>query len=107
MQQIYTQNKKYKKKKPDFKCGPVLNLMADDFLSTYEWRVLRMKVIKKYGAKCQCCGASPETGAVINVDHIKPRKRFPNLALDESNLQVLCDACNQGKSNWDQTDWRK
>ena len=43
----------------------------------------------------------------MNVDHIKPRKLFPNLALDSSNLQVLCEVCNHGKGNWDMTDWRK
>lgn len=79
---------------------------SDDFLQSFEWRRLRLKIIKKYGATCQCCGASPQTGAVINVDHIKPRKFFPNLALDENNLQVLCNDCNHGKGNWDETDWR-
>jgi hypothetical protein len=79
---------------------------ATDFLLTYEWRKLRMQVISHYGARCMCCGASPKTGAVINVDHIKPRKLFPNLALDFDNLQILCSICNHGKGNWDMTDWR-
>lgn len=79
---------------------------GDSFLGTYEWRTLRMKALKKYGAKCQCCGATPDTGAVMNVDHIKPRRIFPHLALDINNLQVLCGACNHGKGNWDMTDWR-
>jgi len=77
-----------------------------DFLESYQWRKLRMEVLKKYGAICQCCGASRKTGAVINVDHIKPRKLFPHLALNINNLQVLCAACNHGKGNWDMTDWR-
>lgn len=54
-----------------------------------------------------CCGATPATGAVINVDHIKPRKKYPHLALEISNLQILCHDCNHGKGNWDETDWRK
>jgi hypothetical protein len=80
---------------------------TDDFLQTYEWRKLRMVVIRKRGAKCECCGATPADGVtVINVDHIKPRRKHPELALEESNLQVLCHVCNHGKGNWDQTDWR-
>lgn len=79
---------------------------SNAFLQSYAWKKLRLKVIKKYGAVCMCCGDSPATGAVINVDHIKPRKLFPELALEESNLQILCHDCNQGKGNWDQTDWR-
>jgi 5-methylcytosine-specific restriction endonuclease McrA len=79
---------------------------TDDFLSTYEWRKVRMEALKKYGPKCMCCGATPATGAVMNVDHIKPRKLFPELALELSNLQILCHECNHGKGNWDQSDWR-
>jgi hypothetical protein len=81
-------------------------VISDSFLSSYDWRKLRMEALKKYGSKCQCCGATPATGAVMNVDHIKPRKFFPELALSLSNLQVLCHECNHGKGNWDQTDWR-
>lgn len=81
---------------------------TNEFLSSYEWRRLRMEVIQERGARCECCGASPKDGrTVINVDHIKPRKLFPQLALDKSNLQVLCHVCNHGKGNWDQTDWRE
>lgn len=79
---------------------------SDDFLRSYEWRVLRFAVLAEVGARCQCCGASAATGAVINVDHIKPRKTHPELALVKGNLQVLCDACNHGKGNWSTKDWR-
>jgi 5-methylcytosine-specific restriction endonuclease McrA len=83
-----------------------VDVKTDAFLSTYEWRKTRMLALKKYGPRCQCCGATPATGAVMNVDHIKPRKLFPELALEVSNLQILCHDCNHGKGNWDTTDWR-
>ncbi len=83
-----------------------IDVRADDFLQTYEWRRVRMEALKMYGARCQCCGASPADGAVMNVDHIKPRKLFPHLALSLDNLQILCHECNHGKGNWDMTDWR-
>lgn len=79
---------------------------TDAFLESFEWRRLRMKALKQYGAKCMCCGATPASGAVMNVDHIKPRKIFPELALSLENLQILCHDCNHGKGNWDMTDWR-
>jgi len=85
---------------------PIPSVASDAFLSTYEWRRVRMQALKKYGARCQCCGATPASGAVMNVDHIKPRKIFPELALSLENLQVLCHECNHGKGNWDMTDWR-
>jgi 5-methylcytosine-specific restriction endonuclease McrA len=84
-----------------------IRVESDAFLQTYEWRKVRMEALKKYGAKCQCCGTTPAHGAIMNVDHIKPRKLFPSLALDINNLQILCHDCNHGKSNWDMTDWRQ
>ncbi|HEV2099337.1 MAG TPA: HNH endonuclease [Stellaceae bacterium] len=83
-----------------------LDVTGDEFLQTHAWKQLRYKALRKYGRRCQCCGATPESGAIMNVDHIKPRRRFPELALRLDNLQVLCGDCNQGKGNWDQTDWR-
>lgn len=78
----------------------------DAFLLTYEWRRARTAVLKRDGARCACCGATPAHGVKMHVDHIKPRKFFPNLALTLDNLQVLCEECNHGKGNWDMTDWR-
>jgi hypothetical protein len=79
---------------------------TDAFLESYEWRRVRMVVLKRDGARCGCCGATPADGVRMHVDHIKPRKKFPELSLDTNNLQVLCEVCNHGKGNWDQTDWR-
>lgn len=112
--------KKLKRAKQWFinKCGPVTISKpgvadkayyppeSDAFLQTYEWRRARMAAIKRHGARCQCCGSTPADGVRIHVDHIKPRKLFPQLALDQENLQVLCEVCNHGKGNWDMTDWR-
>lgn len=57
----------------------------------------RYQVLKR-DRRCQLCGAGPED-AVLHVDHIVPRSRGGSNDLD--NLQVLCQACNLGKSNTD------
>lgn len=77
----------------------------DRFYRTPEWRRLRYDVLVKHGSRCMACGVTPAEGAIMNVDHIKPRKLFPHLALDMNNLQVLCAQCNEGKGNRDQTNW--
>lgn len=83
-----------------------------EFYKSWEWRTLRMKVLKFHGHRCQSCGATPANYDAagnpvrIVVDHIKPVRRFWDLRLDPSNLQVLCDECNQGKGAWDETDHR-
>lgn len=83
----------------------------DPFLQSREWQVLRMRALERDGAKCSCCGrrAGREAGVeiVINVDHVKPRLRYPELALTLDNLQVLCNLCNRGKGNTFETDWRQ
>lgn len=77
------------------------------FYSSREWLQLRVRVLEKYECKCMMCGRSPKVhGVIIHVDHIKPRSKFPELALEFSNLQVLCEECNMGKSNKYQTDYR-
>jgi 5-methylcytosine-specific restriction endonuclease McrA len=85
-----------------------LQATSDEFLASFQWRRLRMEVLKERGRRCECCGATPSDGVtVVHVDHIKPRKLHPELALEKSNLQILCATCNHGKGNWDQTDWRE
>jgi len=79
---------------------------SSQFFDSKEWRELRYKAILKYGRKCACCGATPDSGAIIQVDHVKPRSKYPSLALDIGNLQVLCKDCNLGKGAWDSTDFR-
>ena len=79
----------------------------DGFYKSREWLELRVRVLEKYECKCMMCGRSPKFHrVVIHVDHIKPRSKFPNLSLDFNNLQLLCAACNLGKSNKYETDWR-
>lgn len=80
--------------------------MSDEFLTSREWMDLRYSVLKKHNGCCQLCGSRGSDDNPIQVDHIKPRSKFPELALAESNMQVLCRRCNMGKGAGDQTDWR-
>ena len=79
----------------------------DTFYKSEDWRTVRFIALKRSKGCCVLCGRSNRAhGVILHVDHIKPRSRFPALALDASNLQVLCEDCNLGKSNRDTTDWR-
>ncbi len=81
-------------------------IASNEFLKSYKWRELRQKVLDKYDGRCMCCGATASDDIYLCVDHIKPRKTHPELALDINNLQILCNACNHGKANWNSRDWR-
>ena len=82
---------------------------AVNFYSSQAWLNLRRQVFERDNNRCACCGASPahDPNTVLHVDHIKPRSSHPELALDIDNLQILCAACNLGKSNLSQRKWRE
>jgi len=85
-----------------------IKLSHNNFYRSSEWRELRYKKlvshIQSKGRVCECCKSNTNK---LHVDHIKPRSIRPDLELDITNLQVLCDVCNVGKSNVDATDWSK
>lgn len=89
------------KRTPTVKYTP--GLKGNDFYNTREWRELRYKALVMHGKVCMACGTKE---GIFHVDHIKPRSKHPDLELELDNLQVLCESCNLGKSNKDETDWR-
>ncbi len=78
----------------------------EGFYKSAAWKLLRYMALKNADGRCECCGASAADGSQLHVDHIKPRCQEPSLALELTNLQVLCNDCNMGKGGWDSTDWR-
>ncbi len=77
------------------------------FYFTDEWRAIRYQALKANDGRCELCGRGRNDGVILHVDHIKPRSKYPELELELSNTQVLCEDCNMGKSNRDETDWRE
>lgn len=80
---------------------------ASEFYLSESWRRVRYEALRRYGGMCQLCGERARVGMPLHVDHIKPRSKFPELALDIKNLQILCEGCNVGKGNQDDMDWRQ
>lgn len=85
----------------------------DPFYSSKEWKEMRYQVLKENGGRCECCGKSKKdlredgiTKVKLTVDHIIPRSVEKSKELDINNLQVLCQDCNEAKSNTDFSDWR-
>lgn len=79
---------------------------AKEFYLSPAWRYLRYDVFLRDGKICAVCGATPEDGTRLHVDHIIPLRQDWSLRLKAENLQVLCEECNQGKGSRDSTDWR-
>ena len=64
--------------------------MSDSFYSSKAWHKLRAQALKRDGYRCRMCGVDVRGKGAASVDHIVPRRRAPELALDLGNLQVLC-----------------
>jgi len=76
-----------------------------NFYDSQKWKKLRLRAFEEYGNRCQCCGRFPPE-VILDVDHVKPRSKFPELELELDNLQILCRDCNRGKSNFTSVDFR-
>lgn len=70
-------------------------ILSDQFYNSIEWRKLRETILDKGPKMCRKCSNTDN----LEVDHIKPRSKYPELALEKTNLQILCRACNRSKSN--------
>ena len=79
---------------------------AESFYTSEGWRRVRYQALELADGGCVLCGRTRKHGVVLHVDHIKPRSLYPHLSLVLTNLQVLCDDCNLGKSNKSERDWR-
>lgn len=76
------------------------------FYQSEAWRRVRYIALQKSNGACVLCGRTQRHhGVILHVDHIKPRSKYPDLELSVKNLQVLCEDCNLGKGNKDDTDW--
>lgn len=64
------------------------------FLRSPEWKAMRLVILERDGKVCACCGSVSQ----IQIDHILPRSKFPELQLDADNLRVLCWPCNKAKN---------
>jgi 5-methylcytosine-specific restriction endonuclease McrA len=56
------------------------------------WKDLSRKAWKLYGRVCRFCGH--QNSGRFYLDHIKPVRERPDLAMDIRNLQPLCARCH-------------
>lgn len=81
-------------------------LLGSNFYKSRVWKIVRQRALKIYGAECHCCLSQGSKLEPLHVDHIKPKSLYPRLALDITNLQILCKKCSEQKSNLHETDYR-
>ena len=77
------------------------NSYKEGFYESEQWKTLRNQALQQYGCQCLRCGNKNH----IEVDHVKPRCKYPQLELDIHNLQILCRDCNNLKGSKDSSEW--
>jgi len=77
-------------------------LQRRQFYQTYAWKQKRWKCRanwKRANKPCGLCGKPIDWQARPICDHIVPAKEAPHLALEYSNLQMVCAGCNTRKAH--------
>ena len=77
-------------------------ILSEVFHNSKTWLKLRIIIYESIGKKCLKCNSKKN----IEIDHIKPKSKYPKLAFDVFNLQPLCRECNKEKSNITIDDYR-
>lgn len=69
---------------------------VNPFYKTQAWLKCRAVILKRDGYRCQSCKRrNPKIPVPANtVHHIKPLDEYPELALDEDNLESICPSCH-------------
>ena len=66
----------------------------DNFYNSTAWRKLRLVILERDNRECRWCKeqgkVTTEDDTTLIVDHIKELETHPDLALEPSNLRVLC-----------------
>ena len=67
------------------------------FFQSKEWKEVLRVVFKRDGAICVDCNRTRFDGVQLHGDHVKPRSKYPELALDPDNVVIRCEICNKAK----------
>ena len=95
------------------------DIASGRFYKTGYWKAKRKKIIDR-DKECQRCKRKGKVGKAEVVHHKKHLDEYPELALDDDNLEAICAACHNeehpeklnkavGKRNpakkWDDERW--
>ncbi len=71
--------------------------MTDEFYRSKRWKVKRKAILRRDGYMCVECRKYGRRVDATTVHHIKEIEHYPELALVDSNLVSLCEACHNKK----------
>lgn len=72
--------------------GGIWNSQPQKDRKTVKYRRLRKEIFIRDDYTCQIC---KQKGGELNIDHIKPYSKYPDLRYEKTNLRVLCVPCHK------------
>lgn len=67
-----------------------------DIIKDKEYALFRLNILKRDNYTCKECGSKER----LQVHHIKSRKDYPELIMDENNCITLCITCHSKTDNF-------
>lgn len=67
------------------------------FYKTTKWKRKRKQILKRDGYLCVECKRYGRMREATTVHHIKELEDYPELGVEESNLESLCRECHNKK----------
>lgn len=61
------------------------------------WKALAKKIMARDDYRCQKCAAKHDQQHKLQVHHIKPWSKHPELRFEEENLLTLCQTCHKAE----------
>lgn len=88
-------------------------LLYDNWQGSRDWQQWRLQQLERQNWKCACCAQQMGFGEKTylgngdftlepqhpTVDHMLPKSLFPELALEQQNLVMMCWSCNRKKGS--------
>lgn len=69
-------------------------------LTRYRHPEIKAAVVAEANGKCIYCESLVQHVYPGDVEHMKPKSRFPQLVVDWENLAFVCSACNSAKGDY-------
>lgn len=69
---------------------------SDNPIKSKEYKEFRKKILERDNYTCQKCGSKEK----LQVHHIKSRKKYPELIMNEQNCITLCIVCHAMTDNY-------
>lgn len=70
-----------------------------ELLKDGRWQKKRSEIMMRDGFKCRCCNISADTGATLNVHHLRYRQGALPWEYENDELVTLCEMCHKMEHN--------